>query len=63
MCSEEFVIKHGLMSQAVEIKGISLKTDFKSTFEKSSISLVGGDMSKAAADAAYLQSGYKPSDV
>ena len=42
---------------------MSLKTDFKSTFEKSSISLVGGDMSKAAADAAYKMAGLKPSDV
>lgn len=53
LCSEEFVKKHGLEDQAVEIKGISLKTDFKSTFEKSSIALVGGDMSKAAAEAAF----------
>ena len=53
LCCEEFVKKHGLEDQAVEIKGISLKTDFKSTFEKSSIALVGGDMSKAAAEAAF----------
>lgn len=53
VCSEEFVKRHGLENQAVEIKGISLKTDFKSTFEKSSIALVGGDMSKAAAESVY----------
>ena len=63
VCSEEFVIKHGLQAQAVEIRGISLKTDFKSTFDKSSMALIGGDMSKAAADAVYAQSGFKPSDV
>jgi sterol carrier protein 2 len=63
VCSEAFVIKHGLQAQAVEIRGISLKTDFKSTFDKSSIALIGGDMSKAAADAVYAQSGFKPSDV
>jgi acetyl-CoA acetyltransferase len=61
--SEEFVIKHGLQNQAVEIKGISLKTDTGSSFDKSSIALVGGDMSKAAADAAYAQAGLKPTDV
>jgi len=61
--SEEFVIKHGLQNQAVEIKGISLKTDTNSSFDKSSIALVGGDMSKAAADAAYAQAGLKPTDV
>jgi acetyl-CoA acetyltransferase len=63
VCSEDFVIKNGLQDQAVEIKGMSLKTDFKSTFDRSSISLVGGDMSKAAADAAYKMAGLKPSDV
>ena len=46
VCSEAFVKKHNLEGQAVEIKGIALKTDFPSTFKKSSIDLIGGDMAK-----------------
>jgi sterol carrier protein 2 len=57
------VIKHNLQAQAIEIKGITIKTDFKSTFDKSSIALIGGDMAKAAADEVYAKTGYKPSDV
>ena len=54
LASEEFVIKHGLEAQAVEITGMSLKTDFNSTFDgKSSIDLIGGSMAKAAADDVY----------
>lgn len=63
LCSEAFVLRHGLQNQAVEIKGICLKTDFKSTFSQSSISLVGGDMTKACAEAAYKQAGITPKDV
>ena len=33
VASEEFVIRNGLEDQAVEIIGISLATDYKSTFE------------------------------
>lgn len=51
--SEAFVKKHGLENQAVEIKGISLKTDYKSSFEKSSIKLIGADMAEACAKDAY----------
>ena len=50
IASEDFVIKHGLEAQAVEIVGMSLKTDFISTFEnRSSIDLIGGKMASATA--------------
>ena len=64
LASEEFVIKHGLEAQAVEICGMSLKTDFKSTFEgKSSIDLIGGTMSKTCADDVYKKAGVSPDQV
>lgn len=64
LASEEFVKKHGLEDQAIEIKGISLKTDFKSTFEEgSSIKLIGSDMAQATAQDAYKQAGIGPKDV
>lgn len=41
LASEEFVKKHGLESKAVEIVGMEMATDFKSTFhEKSAIKVV-----------------------
>lgn len=56
VCSEDFMKKHGLEDQAVEIKAIDMKTDFPSTF-KSSINLIGGDMSKRCAQSVYDQAG------
>ncbi len=50
MCNEEFVIKHGLQDQAVEIVAISLKTDPAKTFtDRSLIGLSGYDMTDLAA--------------
>ncbi len=50
LCSERFVYKYGLQSRAVEIAGMSMKTDFRSTFdEQSMIKLIGFDMTKTAA--------------
>lgn len=64
LASEEFVKKHGLQKTAVEIAGMAMSTDLTSTFdEKSCIKLVGWDMSKKAADAAYEQSGLGPENV
>ncbi len=64
LASEEFVKKHGLEKTAVEIAGMSMKTDFKSTFEeKSCIKLIGSDMTKAAAEDTYEQSGLGPENV
>jgi len=62
--SEDFVIKHNLQHQAVEIIGQSMVTDFESTFkDKSCISMVGYDMTKKAAEMVYQQSGIGPKDI
>jgi len=64
LCNEEFVIKHGLQSQAVEILGMSMRTDFQSTFtDNSDMKVVGFDMSKAAAEDVYKQTGLSAKDV
>ena len=64
LASEDFVRKHGLESQAVEILGMAMATDLPSTFEeKSCIKMVGYDMSKAAAQKVYAQAGVGPEDV
>jgi sterol carrier protein 2 len=56
LASEDFVEKHGLQAQAVEIAGMAMTTDTPSSFtEKSDIKLVGWDMSRAAALKAYEQ--------
>lgn len=36
VCSEKFVLEHGLQGQAIEIIGQSMKTDLPSAFEGSS---------------------------
>jgi len=63
LASERFVKEHGLEAQAVEIVGQAMTTDFESTFSGSDMSLVGFDMTKAAAQSVYEQSGLGPSDV
>jgi acetyl-CoA acetyltransferase len=64
LASEDFVRKHGLFANAVEIAGMGMATDFSSTFdEKSCIKLVGYDMTKKAAEKAYQQSGLGPEQV
>jgi sterol carrier protein 2 len=64
LASEDFVKKHGLQSKAVEILGMSMATDFRSTFdEKSCIKMVGYDMSRKAALKVYEQSGLGPENV
>jgi sterol carrier protein 2 len=64
LASEEFVRKHNLQSKAVEILGMAMQSDFKSTFdEKSSIKLVGYDMTKTAARKVFEQSGYGPEQI
>ena len=61
--SERFVREHGLEDQAIEILGKAMVTDFETTFNGSDMSLAGFDMSRAAADSVYEQSGYGPEDV
>ncbi len=64
LANERFVREHGLEDQAVEITGMSLRTDFPSTFEEDSDrKLVGVDLSAAAANDVYEQSGKGPEDV
>ncbi len=63
VASEDFVKKHKLQSQACEILGMAMSTDFSSSFEKSCIANVGADMTRKAAQAVYEQSGYGPEDV
>jgi len=63
LASEEFVKKHNLQKQAVEILGMAMATDFPSTFEQSSIKLVGQDMTRKAAERVYNQSGLGPENV
>lgn len=64
LASEDFVRKHSLESQAVEILGMAMATDLPSSFEeKSCVKMVGYDMSKSAAARVYDQTGLGPSDV
>jgi acetyl-CoA acetyltransferase len=64
VASEDFVRKHNLHKQAVEIIGMAMATDFPSTFEeKSCIKMVGFDLTKAAADKVYHQSDLGPENV
>ena len=64
LASGDFVAKHGLAAQAVEIAGMAMATDLPSSFEaRSCIKMVGFDMSKTAAQKAYAQSGLGPEDV
>jgi acetyl-CoA acyltransferase len=64
VASERFVDEHDLWDRAVEIAGQSMVTDMPSTFEeRSSIKIVGYDMSKKAADQAYEEAGVGPDDV
>nr|XP_022317931.1 non-specific lipid-transfer protein-like isoform X1 [Crassostrea virginica] len=58
LCSEEFVKKHNLQNQAVEIVAMEMGTDFPSTFkENSCMKMVGYDMAKAAANRAFENAG------
>ena len=63
LCSESFARRHGL-NTSVAIAGQSMMTDEPSTFEsKSGMRLVGSDMARAAAVAAYREAGIGPEDV
>jgi sterol carrier protein 2 len=64
LASERFVEEHGLWDRAVEMAGQAMVTDLASTFEsKSSIRVVGFDMSKGAAEQAYAEAGVSADDV
>jgi acetyl-CoA acyltransferase len=56
VASERFVDDHDLWDSAIEMVGQALVTDLSSTFEsKSSIVIVGADMSKTAAERALAE--------
>ncbi|RZO86421.1 MAG: lipid-transfer protein [Oceanococcus sp.] len=63
LCSESFAKRHGLNHQ-VRIVAQSMTTDRPSTFDsRSVISLVGADMTRAAANQAYEGAGIGPQDL
>src|SRR5207344_2596670 len=64
VASEDFVRKHKLEKQAIEIAGMAMATDMESTFkDKSSIKLIGQDLTRKAARKVYEQSGLGPENV
>jgi len=69
VCSEDFVISHGLQGQAIEIVGQSMTTDPPPSFNdadlhgRSVINMVGYPMAKRCADEVYKQAGLGPKDV
>ncbi|CAL7935850.1 unnamed protein product [Xylocopa violacea] len=64
LANEDFVHKHKLESQAVEIVAMEMSTDTPTTFtEKSCIKLIGYDMTRDATEKVFTQTPYKPSDV
>jgi acetyl-CoA acetyltransferase len=63
VASEDFIKKHGVGKNAVEILGMAMSTDFPSSYEKSMMKMVGYDMTKTAAQNVYEQSGFGPENV
>jgi sterol carrier protein 2 len=64
LASEEFVRRHSLEGKAVEIIGQAMVTDTADTFErKSSITLIGSEMTRLAAQRVYEQTGLGPEGV
>jgi acetyl-CoA acetyltransferase len=65
LASEQFVRRHRLESQAVQVLAMQMRSDQPDTFaaDVSMRRLVGFDMSRAAANAAYEESGLTPSAV
>lgn len=63
VCSEDFAKKNNIRGKAV-ILGQAMSTDFPSTFKDNSMmKVVGYDMTKAAANKVYEQTGYGPEDM
>uniref|UniRef100_F7A5Z0 Uncharacterized protein n=2 Tax=Ciona intestinalis TaxID=7719 RepID=F7A5Z0_CIOIN len=64
LASADFVRKHGLEHQAVEIVAQEMATDLPSTFaDKSSMKIVGYDLTKRAVDKIYEKTGLRASDA
>ncbi|ANB00586.1 putative lipid-transfer protein [Mycolicibacterium phlei] len=62
LASESFVEKHGLASQAVEIVGQAMTTDYENSFDGTCKALIGYHMNVAAARSVYEQAGLGPED-
>lgn len=63
LCSDDFARRHGL-SPAVSIAAQAMTTDTPSTFDSGDMrSLVGYDMTRAAADQVYEAAGVDPADL
>jgi acetyl-CoA acetyltransferase len=63
LCSEEFARRLGI-ARPVTIAAMAMKTDLPSTFEpKSMIKMVGHDLTQAAAQEVYRDSGLGPDDI
>ncbi|WP_067692142.1 lipid-transfer protein [Nocardia jejuensis] len=63
LVSEEYARAHGL-NREVAIRAQAISTDFDSTFaEDSMMKIVGYDMTKAAADQVYRESGIDPAEI
>jgi len=62
LCNEDFMKKHNLQDQAIEILGMTMTTDFPDTFD-SMAGLCGYTLSQAASRKVYEQSGMGPEDV
>nr|AND95611.1 Sterol carrier protein 2 [Chromera velia] len=68
VCSEDFVRRHGLEGQAVEIAGMCMETDDLRAFDtkthgRSVINMVGFHMAVRASRAALKEAGVGPQDV
>lgn len=64
ICSEEFVKKHKLENQAIEIVGMATATDTPHLYEdKSMIELTGSDMTRISTKQALKEAGVTINDV
>lgn len=63
LCSEEFVVKHGLQDRAVEVAGMHLATDMPDVMTGDEMHLAGYGMSQRASKEAMRQAGVTPKDV
>ena len=63
VANEDFVKKHGLMDQAVEICAQTMATDSPRLLSTDAIQWAGFDMTVTAAKEAYANAGITPNDV
>ena len=63
VASEEFVLKHGLLDQAIEICAQVMATDSPKMLSTDPIEWCGADMTRRAANTAYEQAGITAKDV